>query len=70
MAKNEVDNGKLAIADRIRNLKMYTSREWLRLYEILTAPNFTGTVSLSLSAKSGRPGEPKVTIEEYGVRDN
>jgi hypothetical protein len=54
-------------ADRIVAMRLLLHRELDRLYDILCNPNWTGTVGISISGKAGRPGEPRITEEKYGV---
>ena len=66
---NAKANTATAIADRTRNLKLFLHRKLDRLYETLTAPGFNGTISIKVSAKDGRPGEPEITVVNYGVSE-
>ena len=59
---------KISQADRIHAVRLYTLSEWSRLLALVTDPKFTGTVSIEISGKDGRPGEPKVTQTRYGIQ--
>ena len=59
---------KISTADRIQAIRVYTLSEWSRLLAVVTDPKFTGSVSIELSAKDGRPGQPKVTQTRYGIQ--
>ena len=56
-------------ADKIRALRLFLHRIIDRMYDELTSPTCTGTMRLELSAKAGRPGEPRHGIERYGVTE-
>jgi len=59
--------GKSHTADRIIALRLWMHRRLDALYDRLTDKNFTGTVSIEISGKEGRPGEPRARVEEYGA---
>jgi len=61
-------NETIGTADRIQAVRVYTLSEWSRLLTVLTDPKFTGSVGIEISAKAGRPGDPKVTVTHYGVQ--
>ena len=54
-------------ADRIIALRLWIHRRFDELYDKLTDPAFTGTIGIEISGKDGRPGEPRVREERYGV---
>ena len=58
----------MSTADRIQAIRVHTLSEWSRLLALLTDPKFTGSVGIEISAKAGRPGDPKVTVTHYGVQ--
>lgn len=60
------DKNERRIADDILQLRINLHREIDRLYAILQDPAFKGCFTIELSAKDGRPGEPKVTISRIG----
>lgn len=63
------NNVQIRAADKIRYLRVGLIRELERLLDRATDPQFTGTVGLELSSKEGRPGEPRITVTQYGMRD-
>lgn len=56
-------------ADRARAMRLFLHRKLDQLYERLTHPRFTGSITIELSGKDGRPGEPRTKIETYGVTE-
>jgi hypothetical protein len=56
-------------ADRIVALRLWLHRQLDRLYDEACDKEFTGNVALTISAKDGRPGEPKLLVERYGVSE-
>jgi hypothetical protein len=63
MSNNEANN----ISVRITNVRKYMIWRLDQLLEKLTRPDFTGQITLNISAKNGRPGEPREIIERYGA---
>lgn len=56
-------------ADVIVAKRLWLHRKWDDLWDMATDPKFTGTIGIEISAKDGRPGEPRVKIEHYGIGD-
>lgn len=54
-------------ATKIQTLRIYLKRTIDRLFDASTDPQFTGSVSISWSAKEGRPDHPRQTVERYGI---
>ena len=54
-------------ADVIIAKRLWLHRKWDELWDLATDPAFTGTIGIEISAKAGRPGEPRVKIEHYGI---
>ena len=57
------------IADVIVAKRLWLHRRMDALWDVATDPTFTGTIGIEISAKAGRPGEPRVKIEHYGITD-
>ena len=68
MAGNDSSNATRS-ADRIIAMRIWLHRQLDRLYDELCDPEFTGSVGLTITAKEGRPGEPKLLVERYGVSE-
>lgn len=56
-------------ADRIRGLRLWLHRKFDELYDRVTDPDFTGMVGIEIHSKNGRPGDPRVKEERYGVTE-
>lgn len=54
-------------ANRIAALRLFLHRELDRVFDVVCDPNWAGTVGIQISGRAGRPGEPRVTEEKYGV---
>lgn len=60
---------KTNLADRAVALRLFLHRRLDSLYKEITSAGFTGTMGIEISAKDGRPGEPRIKLETYGVTE-
>ena len=51
---------------KINDIRKYMIWHMDSLIEKLTDPDFTGTITLEISATQGRPGKPIETVKRYG----
>jgi len=56
-------------SDRIIALRLWGHRRFDQLYDAICHPAFTGKMIIEIPAKDGRPGEPWIRLERYGIHD-